>query len=99
MFQILKITGSSLTPEYQDGDYVLITTIPVFLRRLSVGRLIIFQHEIYGRMIKCISAVDYQNKKVFVQGTIIESLDSRQLGWIDFSSIKGKVIAHFPRTD
>jgi hypothetical protein len=99
MFKILRITGSSLTPEYQDGDYVIITTIPVFLRRFAVGRLIVFEHETYGRMIKRISNIDFQQKKVFVQGTLDESLDSRQLGWIDFSNITGKVIAHIPRTD
>jgi signal peptidase I len=97
MFKILKITGNSLYPEYKDGDFVILMTIPVFFHPFSVGKLIVFDHPIYGKMIKRISKTDYISRKVFVSGDHEESLDSRQLGWINFSAVNGSVIHHIPR--
>jgi len=93
MLKFFKVTGSSLYPEYREGDYVMIITIPFFL--FKQGDTIIFRHPTYGRMIKIINCIE--SDKIQVVGTHPESIDSRQLGPIDRESILGKVIWHIKR--
>lgn len=97
MFKLFKVTGNSMFPEFKDGDFVLIVTIPVFLRRFREGNLVVFQHPLYGQFIKRVSKIDVQRQRLFVTGTHDESLDSQQLGWIDYKAIIGKVVRHIPR--
>jgi signal peptidase I len=97
MFRIHKVSGDSMTPDFQEGDFVLIGTAPFFLKRLKVGDTIIFQHKLYGTLIKRITAFDSVTREAYVAGTSPESLDSRRLGTIRRENIRGKVIARFPK--
>ena len=90
MLKIIKVSGRSLEPEYKEGDYVVIITIPFF--SFKMGDTIVFQHQEYGTMIKCIERV--VSDKIHVLGLHINSIDSRQFGPIDRSSVIGKVIWH-----
>ncbi len=40
MFRLLKIRGQSLFPDYQNGDFVLVSKIPIFFNRLHPGDVI-----------------------------------------------------------
>ena len=93
MFKFIKVTGNSLYPEYCEGDYVVIITLPFFV--FKKGDTVIFDHPVYGRMIKIVESVE--SDKIYVIGRWTGSIDSRQIGPIRRKSIVGKVIWHIKR--
>ena len=97
MFRLLKVTGDSLSPLYKEGDFVVITTLPFFLRRLRQGDIIVFQHGLYGTLIKIVDRFLPEEDAVYVIGTSEESLDSRRLGPISRAALKGRVLWHIAR--
>ena len=97
MFKILKITGDSMSPDFREGDFVLLATHPFALKRLKVGDVIIFEHGHYGTLIKRIASFDPETAEAYVEGSNPDSLSSLRLGTIHRTAIRGKVIAHFPK--
>jgi len=94
MFRLLKVTGDSLSPLYKEGDFVVITTLPFLSRRIRPGDIIVFQHGLYGTLIKIVDRILPEGDEVYVIGASENSLDSRRLGPISRQAIKGKVIWH-----
>ena len=84
-----------MSPDFQDGDFVIIVTARFILERLKVGDTIIFHDKYYGTLIKRIATFDPDTSGYYVEGTRVDSLDSSRLGTIRRENIKGKVIAHF----
>ena len=99
MLKIIKVTGDSMSPDFQEGDFVLLATAPFFLPRLKVGDTIVFEHKFYGTLIKRIASFDPETAEVYIEGTGPDSLDSRRLGTIRRENIRGKVIAHFSKAN
>ena len=97
VFKLIKITGNSLSPEYNQGDYLIITTISLILRALKTGDIVVFKHPVYGTMVKQVQETDPQSREIFVVGTNPESTDSRQFGPIPESWLTGKVLWHIPK--
>jgi phage repressor protein C with HTH and peptisase S24 domain len=97
MIRVIQVTGDSLSPEFKEGDYVVVTTIPFFLRRLKAGDTIVFQHHSYGTLIKKVLRLVPQSGEVYVIGSQDNSLDSRRLGPIPQDAVRGKVIWHIPQ--
>ena len=93
MLWLYKITGESLTPEYQEGDFVLVCKIPFLINPPSPGDVIAFNQPGYGLMIKHIQSIT-PDGSIQVTGTHPESIDSRVFGPIRRSDIKGKVVWH-----
>jgi len=96
MLKLLKITGNSLTPEYQEGDFVLISKVPFLLVPPSRGDIIAFQQPGYGLLIKRINEV-LPDGTLDVIGSQPESVDSRVFGSVKRKDILGKVIWHIQR--
>jgi len=94
MLKLLKVTGNSLMPYYQEGDFVLTTKIPFLFKSLQRGDIIAFRHPAYGTLIKRVERIDPNTGDVFVLGTHPESIDSRHFGMIPRQDLLGKVIAH-----
>lgn len=82
-----------MIPDYREGDFVVINGIPFFIRNLAKGDTIIFDHILYGILIK---KIDYYlpGEGYSVSGTHMNSLDSNKLGYIPMNAIRGKVIWH-----
>jgi len=97
MLRLLKVSGQSLTPGFQEGDFVIIVKIPLFLHPYKIGDVVVFTHPLYGNMIKRVQTVSVQNKEVFVTGSHPNSMDSHQFGAIRQTSILGKVIWHIKK--
>lgn len=97
MLRIIKVTGESLSPEYKEGDYVVITTFPFFFSSLQQGDTIVFQHPVYGTMVKHVERVDPDNGEIFVVGSHPQSVDSRQFGSIPKKWLTGKVLWHIAK--
>lgn len=98
MLKIIKVTGDSMSPDFKEGDFVLLATASFLLKRLKVGDTIVFVHKLYGILIKRIASFDPETGEVYIEGTRPDSLDSRRLGTIRRENIQGKVITHFSRT-
>lgn len=91
MFKFIKVTGSSLYPDFQEGDYVIVLTVPFF--SFKPGVTIVFRHPVYGTMIKKIWQLD--SCGIHVIGNHPESVDSRRFGPIQRGDVIGRVIWHF----
>ena len=91
MLKVLRISGQSLTPEYQEGDYVVVAS---FWRRPVPGDLIVFRNEKHGTMIKKLKAISADENGYFVIGSHPRSIDSRQFGPVGRQDVFGRVIWH-----
>jgi len=96
MLRFLRVSGVSLAPEYQHGDFVLLAKIP-FTRSYQVGDVVAFQQPGLGLLIKRVVEIDPRQDAYRVQGEHAGSVDSRQFGLVPGSSILGKVIWHLGR--
>ncbi len=94
MLQWIRISGDSLYPDYQEGDFVLVIKIPFFLNRLKRGDVIVFQHNPHEKFIKMIESLEPESGQIRVVGLNLLSADSRQFGPIPRSAVIGKVIWH-----
>jgi len=98
MLYVIKIIGSSLEPAFGDGDYVLASRIPLWLRGIRAGDVVIFQHPAYGRLIKLVQQVDRADGAVTVTGLSPGSVDSRQFGPIQARDVSAAVIGHIRKS-
>jgi len=94
MLRLIKVTGDSLYPEYQSGDFVITSKIPVLFGSLKAGDVVVFYHQPHGLLIKRIERVESGGKQYYVLGTQVHSVDSRDFGPIDRGDILGKVLYH-----
>lgn len=90
MCRVIKVTGESLTPIVEEGDFVLVLKIPFFF--LRSGDIIVFRHESHGMMIKLVEVVSRNEGTVFAVGIHPLSTDSRAFGPVPKKDIIGKVI-------
>ncbi len=97
MLKLLKVSGNSLSPVYQEGDYVVVSTVPLLFGAPRRGDIIAFRHEVYGTMIKMVEAVAPGGEEFSVVGTRADSVDSRRFGSISRQDVVGKVIWHIKK--
>lgn len=97
MIRLLRVRGQSLSPEIEDGDFVLTLRLPIFFP-IRVGDTIVFHKSPYGILIKQVESLDDQKQIYWVRGSHPQSLDSRAFGFVEASEIVGKVIAHFSKS-
>lgn len=97
MLRLIKVTGQSLSPDYLEGDFVLIAKIPFFFHFIRHGDVVVFMHPQYGVMIKQVERIDHQARQVFVVGTHPTSVDSHKFGPVRADRLMGKVIWHISK--
>jgi signal peptidase I len=93
MLRFLKVRGDSLAPEFQMGDFVLVSKIPFLFLRPSPGDVIAFRQPGYGLLIKRIQNLT-SDGGLNVMGNHPESIDSRVFGTVRREDMIGKVIWH-----
>lgn len=93
MLKVIKVTGGSLSPAYQEGDYVLIGTCSFFFG-ITVGNTIVFEHPDHGLLIKKVNQVLHSEDGYEVRGTHPNSVDSRDFGPVSKRNVIGKVLWH-----
>lgn len=104
MCRILKVTGDSLSPLFEEGDFVFTIKIPFFnvfnCNILRQGDIIIISHPYYGRLIKMIKWLTPDGNQIYVIGTNPNSTDSRTFGLVERKWVQGKVFWQIrkPRT-
>jgi signal peptidase I len=97
MLKLLKILGDSLTPEYKNGDFVMISKIPFLFVQPSPGDIIAFHQPGYGLLIKRIQQITPEGE-VSVIGSHPDSVDSRVFGLVKKENILGKVFWHIQKS-
>ena len=95
--QLLKVSGYSLYPAYRDGDYVLVSKIPILFQGIRPGDVVVFRHSYLGKLIKLVERLESRGRSVFVVGLDEDSVDSRAFGAIPSNQVLGKVIWHIPK--
>lgn len=96
MLRVLRVSGSSLQPTYQDGDFVLVSKIPILLYGVHTGDVIAFRHPVYGTLLKEVVHIG-SGKEIYVLGTHEASVDSRSFGPVGLEAVVGKVVWHIRR--
>jgi len=96
MFKLLKVTGQSLEPEYNGGDFVLVSKIPFLLTSLRPGAVLAFRQPGYGTLLKRLERIE-PDGSLYLLGTNPASVDSRQFGPVRRQDVLGKVILHVRR--
>lgn len=72
--------------------------IPIFLRGLRPGDLVVVAHPRLGRLIKLVDHLEQQGRFVYLVGLNEESVDSRVFGALPVEWVTGKVFWHIPQT-
>lgn len=93
MIKLFRVEGKSLTPLFKGGELVL-GIKPNFLFPIKKNDIVTFHHQSVGTMIKRVKHIS--NSKVFVEGTIPQSMDSRIFGEICLSNIEYKIFFKLP---
>lgn len=94
--KIYRVSGNSLHPRFQHGDFVLISKFVGNVTKLKPGDPIVFRHAHYGTIIKLVSRIDFEADEIEVVGNYYGSLDSRSFGPISKNDVLGKVIFCIP---
>jgi len=97
MLKIMRITGDSLSPEFEAGDFVLVAKIAWLIKRLRPGDLVVLRHPDYGVLIKRVAAVQAEAGTLTVIGSHPDSVDSRRFGAVAMERVEGRVIWHVRR--
>lgn len=98
IFHPMRIAGYSLYPRYQEGDFVIVSKIPLLLRGPRPGDVVVFRHPTKGELIKIVEHMEPAGDTLFVIGLSADSHDSRAFGPIARQAVLGKVIFHIPRS-
>ena len=90
-FDILRVEGESMEPQFSSGDIVLVRNNLLHIRKTCKDDIVVFKSPLSGRLnIKRCSAVD--DGGIFVTGyNLPESTDSRHFGRIPAADIRGWV--------
>ncbi len=97
MIRLMKVSGESLAPSINPGDYILVFKAAFSLRKLKAGDLVVFHHPVYGRLVKRLETITPDGEELFVVGENPDSTDSRQFGLIPRRWVIGKVVLHISR--
>jgi signal peptidase I len=97
MLRLLKLSGDSLSPEYQIGDFVFVSKIPYFFAAPAVGDVVAFNQPGYGMLVKRIQHLTTEGN-YYVTGSHPDSIDSRVFGPVGPGALVGKVIWHIRKT-
>lgn len=93
----VKVSGRSLYPAYQDGDFVIVSKIPILLHGIAPGDAVVFRRPREGVLIKLVDHLEDNGRLVYLIGLHPDSVDSRRFGAVPRSVILGKVIWHIPK--
>ena len=89
MLKLVKVTGNSMSPTLEDGDYVLIRK-PRRQRKLTLGLIYVINHSELGRIIKRLS--DMKHDRCYFIGDNPSSTPSTVIGAVESSRVIGQVI-------
>ena len=91
MLKLVKVTGNSMSPTLEDGDYVITKKPrPQSNGYLASGLIYVINHSDLGRIIKRLS--DMKHDRCYFIGDNPSSTPSTLIGAVEFSRVIGQVI-------
>lgn len=96
MISIIKIIGKSMSPLYQEGDFVFIYK-PFWGKVPKIKDKVIFNHSKYGLLIKEVTLVDQIKKGFLSKGLNKFTVSKEEIGLINFNQIKGFPFLHIKK--
>jgi signal peptidase I len=96
MIRLLRVRGQSLTPQIEDGDFVLTFKLPIFFP-IRVGDTIVFHKPPYGILVKQVERLDNQRRRFWVRGNHPQSVGSHTFGWVQTHEVIGKVMVRISK--
>ncbi|BBO56279.1 MAG: peptidase S24 [Cobetia sp.] len=86
---LYRINGLSMSPGLAPGDYVV--TLKRWKSRYRIGDIVVAQHPQFGRIIKCIRAIQ-PDGMLWLEGTHPDSTSTDKMGLMRRERIQGRVI-------
>lgn len=97
MFRIIKVEGESMSPDYNSGDFVIVSRLPLLLNTVKINSVMVFRSRNYGILIKKVSDIDRDKQRYFFKGSNKNSVTTEMIGAIDKKDIIGSVFLHFKK--
>ena len=100
-FSTVGVSGNSMSPAYNQGDFLLIRSFSGQPHTLLIGQVYLIQDpnregvKLLKRLIK--SEINQGVTKYWFEGDNPASTDSRSWGWLDLQQILGKVILRYKK--
>jgi nickel-type superoxide dismutase maturation protease len=94
MISLFKVQGDSMLPKMAGGDFVIISRL---FFSLTPGDIVVIDHPLYQRIIKRIEKTCSEKGLWLTGDNLSASVTPDQIGWIQKSQVKGKVIATISR--
>ena len=92
MFKILRVTGSSMLPSLNDGDFVCAMRWP--FRWLRSGQIVVVKSSTYGVIIKRVDQVNTDGTFTLTGDNKAHSVSQEAMGKFTRAQLLGKVIYH-----
>jgi len=89
------VSGNSMAPTYNDGDWLLVAWMPEAPDQVPLGSIAVIERDNYPGifLVKRIQKAHAGN--YWVEGDNSESTDSRTWGWITPAEIVGRVLFRY----
>ncbi len=97
MLKILRIEGESMSPDYNNGDYVIVSRFPLLFNMVKINSVLVFKSSKFGVLIKNVSAIDQAGNRFYFKGTNQMSVSTELIGAIERKDIIGSVLFHFKK--
>lgn len=111
-YRLIRVNGDSMAPTYTHGKLLLMRKFPSALKpltnrnnlsksiinRLKVDQVLVITAPNFPGVwqIKRLKRINYELKKIWVEGDNPNSTDSRSWGELDIKNIVGKVVLALP---
>jgi len=92
ILKLVKVKGDSMSPLFLHGDYLLLTDFPSPTFWMKQGRIIVFNSERYGLLVKRVAKIDKHKKVFWAEGMNPYSVTTEQMGENSFLTVKGTVL-------
>jgi nickel-type superoxide dismutase maturation protease len=97
----VEVEGSSMSPTYNQGDWLIIRNFNGQKERLRIGKLYLIADPIRPgvRLLKRLTQtrIEHGLARYWVEGDNPGSTDSRNWGWLEASQILGEVLLRYKK--
>lgn len=98
-FGTVKVAGSSMSPTYKDGDWLVVSWFDAGLTPLisegTLGKVVVIEREERPGIFLVKRLQKSHGGSFWVQGDNDESSDSRSWGWIPANEVVGVVLFRY----
>lgn len=94
MLTLYKVTGNSMSPSFNDGDYVCALKK---IKKLKVQQVVLVNHHAYGLIIKRIKKINIHGQLTLSGDNPHQGVSSEDIGTIEPAQVRAKVLFKIAR--